>query len=327
MTIKTKKENNMNRNLAGKSVITVRLLILLMLLSQVAIYGQIKVKSLKDTLSATKSPSVKTLHVAAVQMRSSVNLADNVAHMKDFIHTCATKGVRIAVFPECALSGYFENVITSLTSEQISIAEKQVAETCRKDGIYAIIGMPWREGKKLYNSAAVISPEGKVIERYHKVQLAEKWPDPGDHLSVFRIDNVPCSIIICHDERYPELVRLPVLAGAEVIFYISHESDLLKEDKINPYRAQIQARAVENNVYVVHSNAPANQDLTGSHGQSRIIAPDGNIMQEASIFGEEVLNMQLDITKSTRENAKRSLTRGPLQDWWKEGVKQVRIVR
>jgi hypothetical protein len=35
---------------------------------------------------------------------------------------------------------------------------------------------------------------------------------------------------------------------------------------------------------IVQTNAPANEDLSGSHGQSRIIAPDGNIMHEALIF-------------------------------------------
>jgi len=141
------------------------------------------------------------------------------------------------------------------------------------------------------------------------------------------IDGHPCSIIICHDERYPELVRLPVLAGAKVIFYISHESVVLQESKIGPYRAQIQARAVENNVFIVQSNAPANPDASGSHGQSRIIAPDGNIINEAYIYTEEVLYANLDISKVTRGNALKSLTRGPLQDWWKEGVKAVRIIQ
>jgi predicted amidohydrolase len=316
----------MNRNMACRTVMTFRQLIIFVLFSQFTVNGQNKVINVNDTLIVLKNPSAKVLHVAAVQMRSTANLADNVAHMKDLIHKCSIKGVRVVVFPECALSGYFENIITGLSGDQISIAEKQVAETCREERVYAIIGMPWRDGKKLYNSAAVISPQGNVIERYHKVQLAEKWPDPGDHLSVFMIDKIPCSIIICHDERYPELVRLPVLAGAEVIFYISHESDLMKEDKINPYRAQIQARAVENSVYIVQSNAPANKDLSGSHGQSRIIAPDGNIIQEASIFGEDIISVRLELVKSTRENSKRSLTRGPLQDWWKEGVKQVRMI-
>jgi predicted amidohydrolase len=165
-----------------------------------------------------------------------------------------------------------------------------------------------------------------VIERYHKIQLAERWPDPGDHLSVFKVDGVPCSIIVCHDERYPELVRLPVLAGAKVIFYISHESGLREERKINPYRAQIQARAVENTVWLIHANAPANADRSGSHGHSRIIAPDGNIVEEASVFDEDVLTATLDLKKATRDNAKKSLSRGPLSDWWKAGLERVRII-
>ena len=169
-------------------------------------------------------------------------------------------------------------------------------------------------------------PAGKVIERYHKIHLVEPWPQAGDHLSVFQIDGVPCSVIICHDERYPELVRLPVLAGAKVIFYISSESGLHEESKLGPYRAQIQARAVENTVYVVQANAPANKDATGSHGQSRIMAPDGNIMEEASIFQEDVLVQTLNLRKATRSNALNSLNRGPLGDWWQDGVKRVRII-
>jgi predicted amidohydrolase len=211
-------------------------------------------------------------------------------------------------------------------TKQLTDAEAKVARACKELGLWAVVGMPVRDGRKLYNSAVVIDDSGKVRERYHKVQLAEAWPDPGDHLSVFRVKGVPCSIIICHDERYPELVRLPVLAGARVIFYLSHESGVRAENKVNPYRAQIQARAVENTVYVVHANAPANPDASGSHGQSRLIAPDGNLLKEASLFGEEVLAATFDLSKATRENARRSVTRGPLIRWWQEGVKQVRVL-
>ena len=271
------------------------------------------------------SPSVN-LSVASVQMRSSENLTENANRISVYIKECAAEGAKVVVFPECALSGYFEKVIKELTAEEITLAEQEVIRACREARAYAIVGMPYREGEKLFNSAIVISPEGEVIERYHKIQLAESWPDAGDHLSVFRIDGHLCSIIICHDERYPELVRLPVLAGAKVIFYISHESGIKQESKIEPYRAQIQARAVENNVYIVQSNAPANDDVSGSHGQSRIIAPDGNILMEASIFNEDVLKATLDLSKASRGNALRSSSRGILQDWWKEGMKYVRII-
>jgi predicted amidohydrolase len=267
-----------------------------------------------------------SLRVAAVQLRSSRNLAENLARIQKFLYQCGKDGVRVAVFPECALTGYYDDLILKISAEQLSDAERQLARTCREVGIYAVIGTPHRSAGKLFNSAVVFDPSGKVRERYHKVQLAESWPEPGDHLSVFQVDGVPCSLIICHDERYPELVRLPVLAGARVVFYLSHESGIRSESKINPYRAQIQARAVENTIYIVHANAPANPDASGSHGQSRLIAPDGNILHEASLFGEEVVAGTFDLSKATAENAKRSLTRGPLTQWWQEGVKQVRVL-
>jgi predicted amidohydrolase len=278
------------------------------------------------SLVAGASKPPRSLKVVAVQFRSSRDLDNNVAHIRDHIRRLAGQGVRVVVFPECALTGYYEDVVKATTAEQLARAERQVADACRVAGLYAIVGTPHRDGEKLYNSATVIDSSGKVIERYHKVQLAEPWPTPGDHLSTFKVDGVPCSIIICHDERYPELVRLPVLAGARVVFYVSHESGVRQESKLGPYRAQVQARAVENTVYVVQANAPANDDLSGSHGQSRVVAPDGNIVQEASMFGEEVVMAELDLGRATAENARRSLDRGPLSGWWEEGLKQVRIV-
>lgn len=277
-------------------------------------------------LDAAEVAATNSLKVATVQMRSSRILSDNLSRITNSIHDCARLGVRVVVFPECALTGYFEDVVTNLSAAQINGAAEQVAEACREAGVYGVIGTAWLEGEKLFNSALIIAPTGKVIERYHKIQLAERWPSPGDHLSVFKVDDVPCSVIICHDERYPELVRLPMLAGAKVIFYISHESGLRDEHKLNPYRAQIQARAVENNVYVVQANAPANRDASGSHGQSRIIAPDGNIIEEASIFEEDVLTATLDLRKATRSNARNSLERGPFRDWWQDGLRRVLVI-
>jgi predicted amidohydrolase len=267
------------------------------------------------------------LRVAAVQMRSSRDLAENVRKIAAQLSRCAADGVRVAVFPECALTGYFEDkFMQAISVEQLDTAERQVAEACRTHDIYAIVGTPYRDGDRLFNSAVVITPQGSVLARYHKVQLAESWPVGGDQLVVFPIDGMPASIIICHDERYPELVRLPVLAGARVVFYVSHESGLKEEKKIAPYRAQIQARAVENTVYVVQANAPANSDTTGSHGQSRLIAPDGNLINEASIFEEDVLIATLDLERATGKQARQSVERGPFGDWWRAGVAKVHVV-
>lgn len=280
-----------------------------------------------NTLTKEKEPATPTtLRVAAVQMRSRADIAANVKQTIAHLKACAADKVDVAVFPECSVSGYFGDYIKKLSEKELKAAEADLCRACKDSGIWAVVGMPWREGKLLYNSAIVIDDTGKVRERYHKVQLAEAWPDAGDHLSVFRVKGVGCSIIICHDERYPELVRLPVLAGARVVFYLSHESPITQETKIGPYRAQIQARAVENGVFIVQANAPANSDATGSHGQSRLIDPEGNLIREASIFKEEALSATLELKRATAGNARRSLTRGPLIDWWKKGLERVKRI-
>ncbi len=266
------------------------------------------------------------LKVAAVQMRSSSDLATNVQKIIDHLERSAQKGNDVVLFPECALTSYSTETIRLLKKEVIEQGIETVAKACSQHQIAAIVGSATWEGERLYNTAIIIDGKGKVIERYHKIQLAEDWPVGGDHLSLFYLKGIPCSVIICHDERYPELVRLPVLAGAKVVFYLSHESGVRSESKIEPYRAQIQARAVENNVYIVHANAPANEDTTGSHGHSRLIAPDGNILQEASIFKEDILMGSLDLSQASQANARKSMTRGPLIEWYREGVKKVKVI-
>jgi len=142
-------------------------------------------------------------------------------------------------------------------------------------------------------------------------------------MAVFYIDDIPCSIIICHDERYPELTRLPVLAGARLVFYISSESSVKKEKKLLPYRAQISARADENDIFIVQANNPAMM----SHGQSRIIGPDGNIIAEAGMFTDEIISSTLDMSKAMRGTALKSLRFSALKEWWQKGVEKVLILK
>jgi predicted amidohydrolase len=85
-----------------------------------------------------------------------------VSRITNSIHQSAGNGARVVVFPECALSGYFEDAVTNLSIGQITVAAQQVADACRQAGVYAIVGSAWREGDKLFDSALVITPTGKV---------------------------------------------------------------------------------------------------------------------------------------------------------------------
>lgn len=258
------------------------------------------------------------LKVAAVQFRSSADLADNLKRMGETLASLAAEHVRVAVFPECALTSYIDEAIKKHKQEDIAAAETEMQRICRKNGIAAIFGSVYKVNGRTYDTALVIDSHGELLDRYGKVYLAgEKWATPGNHISYFELDGIPSTVMICHDERYPEMVRLPAIQGARVVYYISHESPLTQESKLPGYRAQLMARAVENGVYLVASNAPASpKDLSGSHGQSRIVSPDGNVMAEASFFGEDILREALNLRPG---NMQRPLTE-LLGAWWKQGV-------
>lgn len=257
-----------------------------------------------------------SLRVAAVQMRSSFDLAVNCQRIVEHLERLAAEGVQVAVFPECALTGYRKDRIEA-PGEAVLAAEERIRDVCQKSRIAAVFGSIYRVNDRTYNTAVVIDSHGRLVERYGKVMLAgETWATPGNHIALFELEGVPSTVIICHDERYPELVRLPALAGARLVYYISHESGLLEEHKLAPYRAQLMARAVENQVFIVAANAPANRDLSGSHGQSRIINENGNVLREASMFGEDVLIETLLIRPRRFDRPLHGLM-GP---WWKQGL-------
>lgn len=276
------------------------------------------------------SNATSKFRVAVVQFRSAADIEDNLARMRDSLRAAAKQGAQVAAFPECAVTSYNAHVVTKFSAEQLRDAEDRIGSMCREIGIAAVVGIPYYESGVLYNGALAWNRSGDLIARYAKIQLAESWSQPGTRLVKFAIDGVPCSVIVCHDSRYPELVRLPVLAGAQVIFYLSCESDITHETKIDPYRSQIVARAEENCVYIVHANTPQTYDRRDdgtivlqsgcSHGQSRIVAPDGNIVEEASVFSEETLSATLDLSLATRAFAERSRQSSLLQSWWDSGI-------
>lgn len=256
------------------------------------------------------------LKVAAVQFRSSFDVADNRRRIVEALERLAGGGVNVAAFPECALTGYQMDAMTP-SAEEVAAAEEQIRQTCRNRKIAAVVGSIYKVNGRTYDTAVVIDSRGELLERYGKVMLAgEKWATPGNHIAFFELEGVPSTVIICHDERYPELVRLPAIAGARVVYYISSESGMAEEWKLAPYRAQLMARAVENTVYIIAANAPGNvKDNTGSHGQSRIIQSDGNVLKEASFYDDDVLIETLDIKPGRLARP----LEGLMADWWRQG--------
>src|SRR4051794_9147826 len=80
------------------------------------------------------------LKVSAVQFRSSNLVSDNLKRMTETIERLADEHVNVAVFPECALTGYNQMAVEAANAEEVAAAESQIADLCRRRHIAAIYG-------------------------------------------------------------------------------------------------------------------------------------------------------------------------------------------
>ncbi len=262
-----------------------------------------------------------SLQVACVQLETQADLDANARAMVSALEKESKRGTRLVLFPECALTTYKKDIIRKLSQPQVDLALSIVREGCRHWKIHAVVGSAYLEAGKRYNGAFVIDPRGEIIKRYAKMHNVDgNLFEDGDAMAIFRIDDVPATIMICHDERYPEIFRIPVLAGAKLGIYISSESKEPRQ-KMDNYRSQIMARAVENQICVVHCNAGAGGFDGGSHGESRIIDKNGKIVAEAGNRAGEVIRAVIHPRESSNDYASAGAHTPSLHRFWGEGLR------
>jgi predicted amidohydrolase len=270
----------------------------------------------------------KNLKVAAIQMHASEDIEANASKIVGYLKKLSKEGVEVAAFHEGVLFGYSCRPAfwKNFDASRIEKAEKQIIRTCKQNGIATVVGSVHEEDGTRFNSLLVVDRDGTVAGRYGKIHLAgEKWCKPSQHLPIYKLCGVECCFLICHDVRYPELVRLPAAAGAKICFFCSCESPITSEYKLSAYRAMPIARATENGIYVVMANAPADpNDINrsgSSHGESKFIHPDGNVVVEAGYFTEEVIVQDLDLAAASGSVARRAVEdHTALRDWLQEGL-------
>jgi len=272
------------------------------------------------------------MRVAACQILTFPEPAASADKVIAWMQEAVRDGVEVVAFPEACLCGYVcdPEYWKRADPEAFREAEKRVVDAAAQLQLGVVLGtVHWEEGV-LFNSLLVIDRDGTVRGRYAKTHLAENWPAPGRRLPAFVLGGALSCFIICHDVRYPELVRLPAMVGARVCYFCSNESGMLQENKLSAYRAMPIARATENGIFLVMANAPGNpRDLhspSQSHGNSKIVHPDGNVLVEAGYFEEGLVTATIDLEGATGSIARRAMEDDTvLRDWMAEGRELVEV--
>jgi len=271
------------------------------------------------------------LQVSCVQMHWAKPLAFNLERTLHYIGAAAKAGSRVVVFPEASLTSYYFPYVVGLEPADVQAALETVQAEARARGIWVIAGTIRKTHDRFLNLAHVVDPTGAITHEYAKVHMAgrdeQQYCRGGDKLSLFDIDGVRCTLVICRDGRHPELYRIPAMAGAQVLFHPSNSTDEIEAVcwKRTSGRAQ---QPVGPNSKIFHcvantvGESPDGKQTTS--GSSFIREPNGIPLAEAGYYQEEMITAVLDLSRADRSYVRDSLAAPPfLSGYWTQMIAAV----
>lgn len=154
---------------------------------------------------------------------------------------------------------------------------------------------------KLYNVAHLFYPNGEVAEqaKLHMTPTEkEEWNmNGGDTFNVFQTEFGKIAMLTCYDIEFPEIVRMAKAKGADVIFCPSCTDD---RHGFHRVRYTCHARAIENQVYVVHTGTvgslPTVDFMRANYGQAAVITPNDIPFPPRGILVEGEINQDMIVT-------------------------------
>jgi len=243
-----------------------------------------------------------TLRLALVQEASGLDPATN----RDRLAELVPDGTDLVVLPEAFardfgeagsdVSGYAEGLDGAFATE--------VARVARARGTTVVAGM-FETGptpQRPYNTLVV---RGAVEASYRKIHLYDSFGyRESDRLSagatepvLVDVAGVRVGLMTCYDLRFPELARLLVDRGAQLL--VVPAAWVAGERKVDHWRTLLRARAIENTVFVAAAGQPAPR----YSGHSMVVDPLGDVLAEA---GDDATSLRVELDPAALERARRT---------------------
>ncbi len=208
----------------------------------------------------------------------------------------------LVLFPESFTTGFGThldaNDLWELVDDMPGWTTRDLQRAAKSLGVHVVVPSYRRGAERgvVYNSAALIGPDGEIIGIYDKTHPfpAEScdyggWTTRGNHADVYETALGTIGMIICYDGDFPELSRLLAIKGAEVIV---RPSALLRSFDI--WQMTNMARAYDNHVYMVAANAVGHDAADNYYfGHSMIVNPIAWRLAQAR-GTEEIIAAKLD---------------------------------
>lgn len=224
------------------------------------------------------------------------NKTANYEKVRQLMGQAAPGRDSLVVLPEMFATGFSMNA-EAMAEAYGGPTERFLSQLSREHGVYLVGGAAMR-GKdgRARNKALVFGPDGTLQAFYAKMRPFSPGGEAmhytaGDRPTVFEWGEVKTAPFVCYDLRFPELFRQAAAARQPELFLVIAN---WPEKRIQHWVRLLQARAIENQAYVIGVNRVGTDPFYRYTGRSMVVDFNGDIMAEAA--GEERwIQAQLDL--------------------------------
>lgn len=247
------------------------------------------------------------MHVAAVQFAVGPDVESNRQTAEERVRALAERGADLVVLPEIWNVGYFafdqyESAAEPLDGPTMT----RLCDLAADLGIYLHAGsIVERDGDELYNTSALVSPEGDLLDTYRKVHLfgyeseENRLLTPGERVVAVDTDLGTVGLTTCYDLRFPALYRALVDRGVELLLVTS----AWPQARVDHWTLLTRTRAVESQSFLVAANLTGENRGVDLAGRSVVVDPEGVPVADAGTGkGAAVSEIDLDRVAEYRES-------------------------
>jgi omega-amidase len=222
----------------------------------------------------------------------------NYAKVRTAIDRLRPEPGALLVLPEMFASGFSMNV-AKIKEENPSATEHFLAEIARLYRIFIVGGLVTQGSHgKGRNQAVVVDDQGRTILRYSKLHPftlggeAQHY-SAGDCIESFNWFGCMTTPFICYDLRFPEIFRAATRKGAHLFTVIANWPNKREQHWVT----LLQARAIENQAYVVGVNRCGSDPAHIYPGRTLVVDPHGVIIADAG-REEGLVTADIDAAKA-----------------------------
>lgn len=250
------------------------------------------------------------LHVALAQMDIQLgNPAANMAMVHQLLPDAVARGADLLVLPELWSTGYDLERAGDLADAPGEGVYAHLAALAREHQIALAGSTLTRHTGRPTNRATVYGPDGHLLASYDKLHLfglmdEDRYLAPGAGLTCFSAPWGMSALAICYDLRFPELFRAYAVQGAGVMIVPAE----WPHPRLEHWRTLVQARAIENQCFVIAVNRVGRDAANSYCGHSLVVDPWGQVLVEAGETAE-LLTATLDLSLVTTVRSRMSVLR------------------